>query len=282
MARLTETVLQEAVLKLQQRDYARARSDAEEVLRRVPDDVRAARIAAGTYADQGDPAKALDRLVQIVALRPNSASLQALLGEWYFFRASRLPEARQAFETASTNDPSFLTADFDLAEIDLRENRAEAARQRLRGIVTANPRNFVALILLAKAEEAAGDRAAVMEVYRRVLTLEPSNVIALNNLGYLLAAKHPDQALGFAQKAVEMEPENPDFLDTLGWVYYRQGNYGSATRYLKAAVAKQPTPQRQFHLALAYLKSGEKDLGQKLLATALAQDASLAKKEQGW
>jgi Tfp pilus assembly protein PilF len=55
-----------------------------------------------------------------------------------------------------------------------------------------------------------------------------------------------------------------------------------ALTYLKASVAKEPTPRREFHLAVCYLKSGNKELGEKLLQKALQQDSKLATKEQGW
>jgi Tfp pilus assembly protein PilF len=51
---------------------------------------------------------------------------------------------------------------------------------------------------------------------------------------------------------------------------------------LKTAVAKEPTPRREFHLAVCYLKSGNKELGQKLMQKALQQDSKLASKELSW
>jgi Tfp pilus assembly protein PilF len=45
---------------------------------------------------------------------------------------------------------------------------------------------------------------------------------------------------------------------------------------LKGAVTKEPTPRREFHLALCYLKSGDQRDGETMLAAALAKDPSLA------
>jgi uncharacterized protein HemY len=68
----------------------------------------------------------------------------------------------------------------------------------------------------------------------------------------------------------------------LGWVNYRKGNYTTASTYLKAAVTREPTPKREFHLAVCYLRSGSKELGEKLLQKALRQDPQLTATEQGW
>jgi Tfp pilus assembly protein PilF len=56
----------------------------------------------------------------------------------------------------------------------------------------------------------------------------------------------------------------------------------TAVNYLKSAVDKEPTPRRQFHLAMAYLKSGDRELGQRILNTALTRDPKLPQTESGW
>ena len=79
----------------------------------------------------------------------------------------------------------------------------------------------------------------------------------------------------------EMKPENADFLDTLGWVYYRKGIYLTAVTNLKAAVAKKPTAEFQYHLALtAYGKAGNQEKAQENLKAALQLDPKLAMPEQ--
>jgi uncharacterized protein HemY len=115
-----------------------------------------------------------------------------------------------------------------------------------------------------------------------VLDLDGSDVIALNNLAYTLATSDPDVALKYAQQAIDLAPNSAMVQDTLGWIYYRKAVYGTAVNYLEAAVAKEPTPRRQFHLAMSYLKSGKHDLGQKTLQLALQQDPKLPVTEKGW
>jgi Tfp pilus assembly protein PilF len=101
-------------------------------------------------------------------------------------------------------------------------------------------------------------------------------------VAYALAADNPDEALPFAQRAAEMAPDSPTVQDTLGWIYYRKGLYSMAVRYLKTAVDRDATPQRQFHLGMSYLKEGNQAAGQKIVRDALLKDPSLTKTEQGW
>ena len=76
---------------------------------------------------------------------------------------------------------------------------------------------------------------------------------------------------GGARTAAEIAPDNAMVQDTLGWIYYRKGIYGTATKYLQAALAREPTPQREFHLAMSYLKAGDTNLGAKMVQAALKE-----------
>ena len=136
--------------------------------------------------------------------------------------------------------------------------------------------------MLGALARETGDREEAIRRYRAVLDIDGSNVIALNNLAYTLAASEPDVALKYAQQAAELAPDNAAVQDTLGWIYYRKAIYGTAVTHLETAMAKEPTPRRQFHLAMCYLKSGRRDQGEKTLQLALRQDPNLPVTEKGW
>ena len=281
LAKMPEMVLQDAVVKMAQHDYAGARASAEEALRGIPEDVRAARLIADTFAAQEQPAKAVERLKEIAAGRPRSGPLQELLGSWYT-SVGNLAEARTAFERAKTNETDSSAAELALADLDRRQAHLADAVQRVNRVVAAEPRNLTAALMLANLETEAGDRQRAIAGYQSALKIDESNVIALNNLAYMIASENPDQALGLAQKAVQIAPDNAWVQDTLGWVYYRKGNYSAATTYLKAAYDKDPTARHQFHLAMSCMKTGDQANGARLLEAALRRDPNLPKTETGW
>jgi tetratricopeptide (TPR) repeat protein len=193
-----------------------------------------------------------------------------------------LAGARKAFDAAASAAPDFLPARLSLARLEVSANRWDAARRQVNAALAIDRRDPAALLLAADIELTAGDRAASIAKYRSVLDVDGSNVAALNNLAYVLGAENPDEALKLAQQALALAPDNAAVEDTLGWVYYRKGMYDRAVTYLKRAVARESTPRRQFHLASSYMKTGDRNLGQSLMAAALKQDPNLLKTEQGW
>jgi len=280
-ARNPELLIQDAVLKLHDRDYLGARVDADAVLALIPDEVRAARILADSYTAQKEPLKAFERLRELADGHPHSAPLHNLLGQFEMANGKRV-EARQSFEAAKAADPAFFQADLALANLAMGEKRIDDARRHLSAVLQVHPQNIPALLMLASIEGDAGNRDDAMAKYRAVLEIEPTNVFALNNLAWTLAKENPDEALQYAQQAVEAAPDNATVEDTIGWIYYRKGVYRMAVDYLKNAVAKESTPRREFHLGMCYMKTGDRELGQKILSTALQKDPNLVKTEQGW
>lgn len=279
--RLPEFVLQDALLKLAARDYAGARADAEEVLKEKPEDSTAAAVIGDSYFAQKQPDKAIERLTQIVAAHPNSAPLQYVMGDFYA-RAKNSAGARKAWMSAKAADVRFIKADVALSELDLREKNPDQARQRLLSAVQTAPADVSARVALARIDEISGNATEAVANYRIILSMDERNLFALNNLACHLALENPDEGLKFAQRAIEIAPGNAEVEDTIGWIFYRKGVYSTATHYLKDAFSKDPSPQREFHLAMSYLKSGESDLGSKTLNAALRKDPNLPKTEKGW
>jgi pentatricopeptide repeat protein len=66
------------------------------------------------------------------------------------------------------------------------------------------------------------------------------------------------EAVELIQKALELDPENGYFIDSLGWAYYQQGKYAEALRELqRAAERAKDDPEIFDHLADAYVKNGK-------------------------
>ena len=73
--------------------------------------------------------------------------------------------------------------------------------------------------------------------FRQVLAREPDHADALNYLGYMLAERGErlDESVGYLKKALEKEPNNGSFLDSLGWAYFKAGKLDLAEENLRRA-----------------------------------------------
>ena len=274
--RYPELLLQDAVLKMKDGQYAGARDEAEEVLRKNPEEARAARVVVDSYVAQQQNAKAGEWLAQTVAAHPQSAPLARLSGKW-FASLHDNAAARQAFLAARAADPKSVEDNISLAQLDLADGQLGTARGELTAAVGSDARNLKALLLLAEVEERSGNAAAAAGYDRQVLAIDGNNILALNNLANYVAPQDSDEALKLAQHAMETAPDNAGVEDTLGWIYYRKGMYREALEYLKAAADKAPSARHQLHLGMDYLKLGDRDRGRKLVALALQADPLLSK-----
>ncbi|MCX7704828.1 MAG: DUF6483 family protein [bacterium] len=109
---------------------------------------------------------------------------------------------------------------------------------------------------------------------RQAIELNPEYHLALNYLGYslLLEDRNIDEAFRMIQKAVKLDPENGAYLDSLGWAYYKKGNYALAEKYLKKAQAKEKDPEIFEHLGYLYDKT--KDIIRAIYWWARSQEIS--------
>ncbi|HJT87200.1 MAG TPA: tetratricopeptide repeat protein [Bryobacteraceae bacterium] len=279
--RVPEAVLQDGLLKMEEKDFSGARASAEEILRGNPRDIQAARLMADSYLAQKQASKAIERLRQLAAAQPTAGPLQLLLGQLLAATGNRA-DARAAFQAAKSAAPSLAQPDLELAMLDISDRHWADAQKRLSGVIASDPRNVRALLLLAGVDSDTGNSADAISRYRAVLAIDGSNLPALNNLAYLLVNQNPDEALGLAQHALELAPDNPAVEDTLGWVYYRKAIYQTAANYLNSAFHKEPTARREFHLGMSYVKMGDSDRGRQMIGAALEKDPNLVKTEQGW
>ncbi|MCG8343018.1 MAG: tetratricopeptide repeat protein [Chlorobiales bacterium] len=117
-------------------------------------------------------------------------------------------------------------------------------------------------ITRAMAYDKLQEQLKSIGAYRDVLGIDPENALALNNLAYLYAERgeNLEEAMKYAKQAVDAEPDNPVFLDTLGWLYYKFGEYRKAREIIEKALSMEPDePEIYKHLVEIYRALGESD-----------------------
>jgi tetratricopeptide (TPR) repeat protein len=110
--------------------------------------------------------------------------------------------------------------------------------------------------------------------FKKVLASDPDHASALNYLGYMLADQNVklEEALGYIKRAVDLDPANGAYLDSLGWAYFRLGKYELAEDNLVKASQKINTdPTVHDHLGDLYQKTGRLKLAATNWERALSE-----------
>ena len=149
-----------------------------------------------------------------------------------------------------------------LAQMNIRLRRwkdAEDALDKAEPLATkTDDRTYVLFLRGEWAERQKHDDQAE-QYFHQALNLDPDNAMTLNYLGYMWADKgiKLPEALKMIRQAVDSEPISGAYLDSLGWVYFKMGEYELAEDNLRQAVNRDQTdPTVHMHLGDLYEKTG--------------------------
>jgi len=183
--------------------------------------------------------------------------------------------ATDAFEAAVAADPGAIRPRMRLARYWLGKGDREKALEQYRAVEAAAKDYLPALGGIALIMDANGDVANAEQYYRRVLALDARNALATNNLAFLLTKKKDglEEAFRLAQTARTLGPENPDIIDTLGWIYYLKGSYHNALAEFEEGLKLDPENAiLQYHYGMALYMTKAYEQARKHLKKALAID----------
>ena len=197
-----------------------------------------------------DPMAVL-RLANLVALEDTAESIRLL-------------------EKAVVKFPGDLRLHIFLAITLMRSGRYEESLPQFEWIATAMARNEAVARTVqplfyfwyGQACERAGRMAESERQIEKYLALNPGSDEALNYLAFMWAeqGRNLEKAMAYVMRALEKEPGNGSYLDTLGWILYKQGHYDLALLKLQQAGKREPgEPVILEHLGDAYLAAGRRD-----------------------
>jgi tetratricopeptide (TPR) repeat protein len=165
--------------------------------------------------------------------------------------------ARETLAAAPTNRDAAVTLS-DLLRGD--DQYAESAAVLTRLIEqSAGAPDWRLYYLRASSYDGAGDAARTEADLQAALALAPDEPELLNFQGYFWIdrGERLADALTMVQKALDAEPQSGEILDSLGWGYYRLGDYKTAVEKLEQALTLQPAiPEVNDHLGDAYWRVG--------------------------
>jgi putative PEP-CTERM system TPR-repeat lipoprotein len=129
-----------------------------------------------------------------------------------------------------------------------------------------NPKDAAFLSYLGDRALARKDYGSAEKSYMAVIKTQPNSAVAYNNLAWVSAKLNKDGAIGYAEKANALAPNQPAFMDTLAVLLSDKGDYAKAVELQTKALALQPQNALfKLNLAKIHIKGGEKDLARKEL-----------------
>ena len=234
---------------------------------------------ARSYLALNQPEEAQARLEKLLADNPNNIVANNLLAE-VFAVMGQQEDARKQYASAIERAPGSPMAYQRLAQLQAADDQQDKAIATLESGLEPTQRNGTLLLTLGMLKQQAGDGQGAVAAYEEVIDRFPTADVAANNLAMLLIERggNPDD-LARARALTERlaSSDQAAFLDTAGWVQYLSGNYDGAVSLLeKARELADPTPERQYHLGMAYLKVGRTDEGKRLLTSAVESGQSFS------
>jgi tetratricopeptide (TPR) repeat protein len=228
------------------------------------EDHRARLLIMDTYRLAKDMPKALQAGREAMAKYPNDAAIRSsqalLLGE-----NQQTDDAVKLLEADLKGTPGDRDTYLSLSQIYERGRRyadAEQAARKAESFASGPQDNETAWLLLGAVYERQKQFDKAETEFKKVLDVNPKNAQVLNYYGYMLADRglRLDEAQDLIQRAVDQEPFNGAYLDSLGWVYYKQNKLDEAEAMLRKAVEHEPhDPTIREHLGDVYAKQGHAD-----------------------
>jgi tetratricopeptide (TPR) repeat protein len=258
-----------AALDLREKHY----SEAEAAFRTLAEagDARGVTGLADSKIAQRQPAAAVKILEQELAKHPARDGYRLALSDVQV-RMGKLQEARAQLEQLVSRKPDWADALTRLGAVERQLGDKAGAVENFQKAHHAQPANAGITLGYAILLEDAGKIEQARTMYEDTLKTDPENPTALNNLAYLNAEQGVDldQALGYAQHALQRSPQDPNISDTLGLIYIRKKLTSQAVLVLQDLVARVPdNPSFHLHLGMALYDAGEKQLAKKELEKAM-------------
>ncbi len=177
--------------------------------------------------------------------------------------------------------PNEATFPYTLANIYFQSKNYSQAEKYFMIALEVDPQMLSILHTLAIMYEEMADTVRSDSLFKHIIIQNKNDAIGLNDYAYIISERNNSSlnelnyALELAERAIDIEPENAAFLDTIGWIYYKMGTYKKAREYLeKSLKINENNPVILEHMGDIYHKLDASSLALPLYEKILKQDAN--------
>ncbi len=240
------------------------------------EDRRARMMIMDTYRTAKDLPRALQTGKEAMAKYPADPGIRAsyalLLGE-----NGQTDEAVKMLRSQLRGDSSDRDTYLNIAQVYERGRHYKEAEESAHAaeVLPGQPRdNEMVWFLLGAIYERQKFYDKAEEEFKKVLAVNPKNGPVLNYYGYMLGdlGIRLNEAQSLVERALKEEPYNGGYLDSLGWIYFKENRPVDAETMLRKAVAREShDPTIHSHLGDVYVKLGRPDLAAAEWEKSLAE-----------
>ncbi|HPG39123.1 MAG TPA: tetratricopeptide repeat protein [bacterium] len=192
-------------------------------------------------------------------LRQDLTHLWILRGINYI-QMDSLDLALDNFKTSLQDFPDDPGLNYYAGSILSRQRKFAQAIEYFEKSSEKEPDNIQSILALAGAFDELKEFDKSEPLYLKILSLSPESPVINNNYAYHLSVRgiNLEKALEHSKIALQAEPDNGPYLDTMGWIYYKLGDYDQAIHYIEKSLAiDKDSPDVLEHLGDIYYKKGD-------------------------
>jgi tetratricopeptide (TPR) repeat protein len=256
-----------------------AAQELETARKQTPPTAELISLLAKIYSTQKNYTKAMGLCDQQIQNNRGSEIFLNLKGS-ILEAAGKRDDAVNAYEKALAVKTQWDLPVQNLARIYMGEGHSDLAEKVLLESINKNSGNSSSAILLGGIYESKGKVQKAIDLYKAILGKQPENHVVANNLAVLIGETSSSsddlkKAIGISEATVKARPSDPLMKDTLGWLYYRVGDYEKALTALTQALENAPDkPELNYHMGMILYKKDQMTQAKKHLEKAVNTKAS--------
>jgi tetratricopeptide (TPR) repeat protein len=223
-------------------EYEKAIAVFEEAQKLAPDDATVARFLIQSNLSAKRYPQTIELARAARAAHPGQM-LFARLESQALRESGQVDEGLGVLQEVLKQQPDSPEAHLALAEAYLDVKRGPQAMRVLQDAQSKFPANPQPSFELGAVLERQRKYADAEVAFKEAIQRDPAHAPSLNYLGYMLAERGERlaESVGYIKRALEVEPENGSYLDSLGWAYFKDGQFELAEEALRRAAEQLPT-----------------------------------------
>lgn len=271
--------LKMALILIDKKSYAKAMTKLEELNEAVPESDKVKFYLSAVYEELKQPEKAIKTYLSI---QPSSNHYDdaRVRAAFLLKNTKQLDKALSTMKEAVANKKENLQLHFMLAQIQEDDNQFTDAVATLKKADDQFPKNTQVHYFLGTLYDRLEKKDLMMKHMRQAVSYDEKNHQALNYVAYSISEMGGDldEAEQFALKAYALQKDDAFIIDTLGWVYFKKGEYAKALTYLEKAHEFAPdVGVIAEHLGDVYLKLKKDDKARNAYLKARKEEKDSAR-----